>query len=338
MENELTRNPDELWTSYIARKLKSIGARYESFTFEESLSSSEKGEEMLFFAYNNGIPFDISLTLSREFNRVREPDKLTSEKVTNLTRYSELSDMCKEFKESISVGADDLNNFFFDNTKGIMLEYGPCITNSFERLFFGKYLPNTNYNPEGVIEDILKYAKIELFLKNVNIDLISLSENLPNPQQKIVDIIESTKESHKEHTRKLEEILELTKTIKKRTDDHPIILKSDSSYLEDLYTQKINENMDNLRILEFNNHKIPYVVVNSREISGSTGRLSSNLFFVAKNLAQEDWQEKIIAYHEFTEAKTGSHDKARKLELKLARYLGKEKEYLNWIKTIAHIK
>ncbi len=59
----------------------------------------------------------------------------------------------------------------------------------------------------------------------------------------------------------------------------------------------------------------------------------SDLDFVARDLALEEWQQQIVAVHESRCVKKG-HRAARKEERDAARSLGKEKEYRQWRKNI----
>jgi len=58
-----------------------------------------------------------------------------------------------------------------------------------------------------------------------------------------------------------------------------------------------------------------------------------NLYLVAKDLAPEEWQQQIVAYHESLCSKVG-HDEAVKRERKLVDALDKEKEYTDWVQTV----
>ena len=69
--------------------------------------------------------------------------------------------------------------------------------------------------------------------------------------------------------------------------------------------------------------------LDSSDLEGSPGMVIDNLYFVAKDKAQEDWQQKIIAYHESFCLKIG-HKEAKVKELQLAEHLGKQKEYRIW--------
>lgn len=107
--------------------------------------------------------------------------------------------------------------------------------------------------------------------------------------------------------------------------------------LKELYTRAINEDVNNLRFFEWEGQRAPYVLVNSVDIWGNVGKPFENLYLVARDRAPEDWQQKIVAYHESLCIKSG-HDIAKAKELSLVRALGKEKEYLAWRERIDNEK
>lgn len=135
----------------------------------------------------------------------------------------------------------------------------------------------------------------------------------------------ATRDAH----RQLDEILAIVRRLERIVSEHPVVLKPDDVYLRELYTRAINESRKNLHIFEHDGSVIPYVLVHSHDIEGNVGRVTRNLYFVARDKAPEDWQQKIIALHESMCIVRG-HDQAKVAELPLARLLGKEKEYAEW--------
>ncbi|MEK6846109.1 MAG: hypothetical protein AABY26_05080, partial [Nanoarchaeota archaeon] len=113
----------------------------------------------------------------------------------------------------------------------------------------------------------------------------------------------------------------------------PLTLRGEDAHLKQLYVQAINEDIGNLQLFEFEEQRIPYVLVNSDDIWGNVGKPFLNLYFVAKDKAPERWQQQIVAYHESLCVKIG-HDNAEKEEAKLVQHLGKEKEYVAWRKEV----
>ena len=99
--------------------------------------------------------------------------------------------------------------------------------------------------------------------------------------------------------------------------------------LPSLYKRKRDENPDNLRVCEWKGKKIPYVLIDSSEIKGAAGRSYGHFYFVAHDLAPEDWQRHIVAVHESLCISDG-HAAARREEPAVARMLGKEREYKRW--------
>ncbi len=107
------------------------------------------------------------------------------------------------------------------------------------------------------------------------------------------------------------------------------MLKPEGVYLGELYVRAINENARNLRFLRYRGEQIPYVLVHSSEIEDMVGKPFNHLYFVARDLAPELWQQKIIAYHE-SRCVVRGHDYAKAQEVALARSLKVEKEYRRW--------
>lgn len=97
--------------------------------------------------------------------------------------------------------------------------------------------------------------------------------------------------------------------------------------LEVLYVRAINESLDNLRFFYYEGRQIPYVLVNDKDILNLGGTAYGNLYFVAKDRFPEEWQQRVTAYHESFCHRRG-HGYAKIKERELARFLGKEKEWL----------
>ncbi|MBM3231836.1 helix-turn-helix domain-containing protein [Candidatus Pacearchaeota archaeon] len=136
-----------------------------------------------------------------------------------------------------------------------------------------------------------------------------------------------------ERPENLDEILGHVRELRRVVSEHPIVLKSDANYLRELYTEQINRRRDNLRFFMYEGERIPFVLVNSRDLRGFTGRVLHNLYFVAEDLAPEEWQQKIVAYHESLCAIKG-HEVAKEMEIKLAKKLKVKKKYELWRKKI----
>ncbi len=113
------------------------------------------------------------------------------------------------------------------------------------------------------------------------------------------------------------------------TKGHPLLLQGEDTYLPRLYVRAINDDVNNLQVLEYEQQRIPYVLVESADLGGLAGKPFLNLYFVAKDKAPEKWQQQIVAFHESLCVKIG-HQEAQKKELALARQLGKEVEYHAW--------
>ena len=125
------------------------------------------------------------------------------------------------------------------------------------------------------------------------------------------------------------EIFATVKRLEQRVSRNQLGLQSDADYLKSLYIRVINENIENLKFFDYKGKRIPYVLVDSVTLEGIPGRVFNNLYFVAHDKAPEEWQQQIIAYHESLCVRIG-HEKAKKEECTLAKYLGIEGEYLKW--------
>lgn len=203
------------------------------------------------------------------------------------------------------------------------------------RKHFSGYEEGKSYPAEELIQKVLDYFLIHFNRekgKKVAEEYYALGKEskdletkIPSEKKRTAKRDETTPDFQRLES-KIDRLLRIAET-------HPITLQGEDAYLKQLYVQAINRDANNLQILEFKGQKIPYVLVESEEIEGNVGKPFQNLYFVAKDKAPETWQQQIVAYHESLCAKIG-HANAKKRELTLAKYLGKEKEYLSWRKKI----
>ncbi len=84
-----------------------------------------------------------------------------------------------------------------------------------------------------------------------------------------------------------------------------------------------------LRWFELLGQRFPYVLTDSETIL-NVGLNYGGLYFVAADVADEPWKERVIAYHERFCRGEKSHTKARRKERQVVKLLGKEKEYPAW--------
>ena len=84
-----------------------------------------------------------------------------------------------------------------------------------------------------------------------------------------------------------------------------------------------------------NDISFPYVTTNS-DVLGNVGRSEGGLYFVATDLADEDWKEKVVAWHERWCQDKG-HEFAVEKEIELAMELGKEAEHKEWRQSISQL-
>lgn len=310
------RQPDELWTSYLIRRLEREGITVEVFHWADEgihdsitiLPDTHDGESSLF--------------ISRKFSEDKEGCSKTA-------RFSELSDLLEDelwfYPPSKSESYVQFK-FHRDGTveadpKGLFIP-------------FLKYQPGSSYPAQEVIENIVSYVK---GIVDESKRLKDIHKRLGISEEELIREVTSSEQIDKsagtKQDPKLEEILSIVRELKGSVENHRHVLKPDDVYLAELYTKTINEDPNNLQFFEFAGQRIPYVRVQSSDLEGIPGRATGHLYFVAVDKAPEDWQQKIIAYHESLCVKAG-HDNAKVREIELARVLGKENEYQTWRESI----
>jgi len=105
--------------------------------------------------------------------------------------------------------------------------------------------------------------------------------------------------------------------------------------VDDIYRFEILQG--NLRWLKTSQGYIPYVLTLSETIGG-VGMPHFGLFFVARDKADVEWKQKLVAYHE-TLCQTIGHEFALKMEVQYADLMGIPKaEYAAWRKELRSSK
>lgn len=93
----------------------------------------------------------------------------------------------------------------------------------------------------------------------------------------------------------------------------------------------------NLRWLKTRQGDVPYVLTSSETID-DVGMSHFGLFFVARDKADVEWKQKLVAYHE-TFCQTAGHEFALKMERDYAKLMGIPKtEYTTWRKELRNLK
>lgn len=176
----------------------------------------------------------------------------------------------------------------------------------------------TDSVPEGSIEHSEKFFENRKEYSHTDFDLL---------KQALFAEVKKTEDQ------RINAILTSVHNLERRVADHPIVLKSEHNYLQELYIKAINNDVNNLKVFEYKGKRIPYVLVGSFDIEGNAGKPSDNLYFVARDKAPEEWQQQIVAVHESLCVKK-SHQYAKAEELEVAKLLGKENEYRAWRKVL----
>lgn len=204
------------------------------------------------------------------------------------------------------------------------------------RDFFADYTSGQSYAPIGEhLERIFDYflPKIDHTLARKRAQRITEKESQrhvpdastpkPVPDHSLVQRIASIEE-------KIQTLLGLAQG---RHEGPRSVLESDDAYMKRLYIDILIRDRDALRFFDYNGKRIPYVLVQSPDMEGNIGRVFGNLYFVARDIASEEWQQQIVAVHESL-CVAKSHAAARREEIKAARFLGKEEEYKTWRNTV----
>src|SRR3989338_4800250 len=300
----IRRKPNELWTHYLVRRLICDGVRLEPFSLEERLLVGDVTE-------NNLLAYDLQIE--------SEDTKFGLNVFTNLGNIN-FRNMAYnrpvDISEIVLLVGNELPfclDIDFRSSRRVIIDeaYG------LEGTIFSEYQEGRAYAPSKVINNVVTWVKSNGLVWKKNTEQI-----------KDIQLQEQNKDS-----RKLEEVLKTVKELRMIATEHPTVLKPEGVYLKELYTQAINEDVDNLQVFEYGGKRYPYVLVDAHDLEGKPGKPFKNLYFVAREFAPEDWQQKVIALHESLCVKT-NHDNARSREIELARHLGKEQEYLQWRKSI----
>jgi len=314
--------PGELGTSYLLRKLKA--ARIDVPEFKHT------GQE------NNKDFFNIEINLADEYaitlERATEEASHSLKDIKRAQRHSELEGLRRDIIR-LYIGGNPAYNFTFKDDGKVIVEeadeknIGPWL---------GKYETGKTYQASEIVDDLVAFALAKGENKPGTITP-DKTKKASAPDASGRETAESGSRTQRAETetdggqtaQTLAEILRTVKNLERHVETHPMTLKEDGEYLSELYTRTINREADNLRSFRYQGETIHYVLVHSSELEGMPGRVFNNLYFVARNYAREDWQQKIIAYHESMCAKIG-HEEAKEKEIELARKLGKAAEYKEW--------
>ena len=187
----------------------------------------------------------------------------------------------------------------------------------------------------GLNTKLLGSSQIFLRLKNETQSLPPTIHVNSDLSLDALEIFDQVSDELKKQSTKLDRCESFLSRLERSIYDKKIILQSRHDYLRQLYTEKIIDDYHNLKVFTFDEKIIPYVLVSSSEMpDGETGTFHRNLIFVSRDIAKLEWQQQLIAFHEYVENETGSHEKAVKTEIILAKHIGVLEEYQLWIKTI----
>ncbi len=299
----IKRRPNELWTNYLMRRLGGEGIQLEPYSFEEKVQLGDIHDDS----------FDI----------------------TSLSVFSEADPNIYLHFYSMLRGLDS-NDLNYKNLKDSLIENILLEDRDIDLILDLDFMPNgrTIVDTTNNIEQDIILSKYEqdrtYFSKNVVDDLVRWAKSKGYRWKKDTEGLErASKAQDDKFSGSLEKILQSVKELERIASESPVFLEPEDKYLSRLYVHTINENVDNIQVFEYDNQRYPYVLVDSSDLEGKPGKPFKNLYFVARDFAPEDWQQKIIAYHESLCVRT-SHENAKTREIELARSLGKEREYLEW--------
>ncbi len=290
----LERRPDELWTSYLVRRLRAEGFSPTEQDFEETdkLRTYDGGVLEL------RVTVDTNESLIEIQRKVLDLERSLRE---NSTYFELRRDLFEEWwEESVVVtqkGKPSEYTWLVFKEDGLVTVLEDSENNPHPTL--SKYQPGTTWNAEECIDDLIHY-----------IQSVGYQEELVGEEP------DSRDASPRMET--------------KRSSSATLDVLSEGEHLSRLYVEAINRDAHNQRFFEYRDKRIFYVLVDSSDIGGNVGKPFHNLYFVARDLAPEDWQQKIVAFHESQCLHFGSHEAAKAKEPRLARFLGKEQEYLVW--------
>lgn len=334
----MERHPDELWSSYLIRRLEAEG-----FRFKDGEVGAENviGFELLPPPYAN---LDISRWLVGE----ETIDSLVKERSLGRQQRSYGDYQCPLLEaEWVGLGTptrpDALYRQFRFSAVGMVLvgrldeEAGPLPD------YLMKYAFDQIYSAREVVEDIVRYCRENKREFPPQEETLSPEEAVTRPygvpggagipERREKKLPPKSERKIPALERRIEELHKDVRKLLGLAGEHPVVLKGEGAYLQELYVRAINERIDNLRFLEYRGKRIPYVLVHSFDLEGDVGKPFHNLYFVARDVAPEEWQQQIVAYHE-SFCLHFSHERAQAEARRLARSLGKEKEYSRWLKTL----
>ncbi len=330
MEGTFQREPDELWTSYLRRRLEGVGLHFEP---------DVTGHAVSVMAYTTDDS-DVSI-----YRIVRECSNEDLERLLEQRHYAGAHKILDALLvDGFSISLPGEEGFF-------MFDFSPDWNSVFswedmpsedipER--FRKYAfsdeDDRKYSAEEAIDDIVAYV-LELKPES-GFPVPKSPREEPEQQSRRDEAIQEgepapdalREERNKPDDLRLEEILRTVRSLHALASGRAAVLQDEDAYLGELYVRTINDDVNSLQILEHEGRRIPYVLVHSSQIEGNVGKPSNNLYFVARDKAPEVWQQSIVALHESMCVKGGheGHQNARKMELAFAQQLGREKEYLAW--------
>ncbi len=323
---EIQRQPDELWTAYLIRKLQA-----------KSVEVPVLGKELSDYACDAYMTFQNSeLVLTRMVGKSDTIEKLDCDHTIGRTVFNNLLH-AKKYDDCTAPIADFVTEtvlicfdseedydikFTFGRTDNILVskaveeQEGKLILEG----LFAKYGPELGpafvlqHGAEEAIDDIVQFVMNPSCASRRYVKGVRPTE--PMERKMVSDP-------------RLDEIVQKMRDLHSVVTEHPLVLKGDDAYLRDLYVRTVNKDIRRLKFFDYKGRRIPFVLVHSRDLESVAGRVSGNLYFVAKDKAPQEWQQYVVAYHESPCANIG-HEKAKRREFAVAQYLGHGKEYNVW--------
>lgn len=309
------KGQDELWLVYLLRKIEEAGVPM-SYILDQGRGDLE-------------LPF-VSRTDEDKMIAVSgRLDFLEAESVRSLTRKSPVLD---HLVTEVFVGLDEDSSigfeiYEFENNNSRVTDISISNKSPNEKLFRA-YEEGRSYRASGLVESVLQFVPQLNVIEDAKIDDGELECN---------DRLVRSPETYSGVEGKIDEILKAVRGLQMIAGGHPMVLKDEGTYLQHLYVRAINEDVNNLQFLDYQGQRIPYVLVHSCDLEGQPGKPFKNLYFVARDIAIDTWQQQIVAYHESLCVKIG-HDNAKAKEPALAEALGKLPEYQEWREQIDKLK
>ena len=187
-----------------------------------------------------------------------------------------------------------------------------------------------SYEPPHQINLRAPSFEAEIFVTRAKL-ADSLSEHYMDPEEDW-DLLPKKLREEVDLLKRINDHLESFRFLEEISTSHNIRAFGDKTYGQ-FYGELVRQGK--LKWLNLHGVSFPYVTTNSA-VLGNVGASVWGLYFVATDLADEDWKEKVVAWHERWCQDKG-HEFAVEKEIEFARELGKEDEHKEWRQSIAQL-